>query len=224
LSTLGLVMAGGRGTRLGLRVPKPLVRVGGQTLLERALALLEPFCREVLIVAPHERVLPVPDEQRIEDVPGAAGPLAGLVAGLQARSYSRALVLGVDFPLMRPAAVEALLALSGGYAARSRGHELRASNSAATEIQPPIAVIPVPHGIPQPLVAVYGAAAAPLLAACLDAGERSVTAAVLTLDPLRVTDEELSQLEGGLDNFFNLNTRDEMTEVERRLAQRARVS
>ena len=199
--TLGVLVAGGRGRRIGLATPKALLRVGGMTLLERALATLEPLCDEVVVAAPHGMTLPVPPRSLVEDWPGAAGPLAGLVAGLGARPHERALVLGVDFPCLGPAALAALLARLPGRAA----------------------VLPAPGGVPQPLASAYGATAASLLAERLRAGERSVTAAALTLDPLLVPDVELSGLEGGLVNFFNLNTPEDREAAERALAARERA-
>src|SRR5438132_2343792 len=42
--TLGVIVAGGRGRRLGLEVPKALAAAGGMTLLDRAVATLEEVC------------------------------------------------------------------------------------------------------------------------------------------------------------------------------------
>jgi NDP-sugar pyrophosphorylase family protein len=54
--TTALVMAGGRGERMrasGVATPKPLVTVGGMTLLERnLLALLDCGMRDIVVVAP----------------------------------------------------------------------------------------------------------------------------------------------------------------------------
>ena len=68
--------------------------------------------------------------------------------------------------------------------------------------------------MPQPLAAAYSPSAAPTLASRLHAGERSVTHAALALDPLFLGDEELARLDGGLENFFNLNTPADLEEAE----------
>lgn len=193
--TIGVLVAGGRGRRLSSRAPKALVRLGGRTLLERSLATLTAVCGEVVVVAPAAMSLPVPAAMRVADVPGAAGPLAGVAAGLAARSFECALVLGVDFPLMRPAALAAL----------------------RDQIGDAIALLPAPGGIPQPLAAAYRLAAAAPLAAALERGERTLTAAVLALGPRLIADGELDRLEGGLGNFFNLNTLEDLAEAEVRL-------
>lgn len=199
VETLGLIVAGGAGRRLGAGVPKAAARLGGCTLLERAVATLRPICDAVVVAAPAGLMLPEAGVPRVDDAPGGAGPLAGLVAGLAARAHRIAIVLGVDFPLMRTAALAALRDARGAHPA----------------------VVPEPGGVPQPLAAVYANAAAARLEAAWWAGERSVTAAALALGPSRPGDAELEVLDGGLANFFNLNTPADLAEAGRRLATRA---
>lgn len=203
--TLGVLVAGGAGSRLGLGTPKALVRVGDTTLLERGVRTLAAVCDQVVVAAPAAMTLALPAgahgahaPTRACDPEGAAGPLAGAVAGLASHRFERAVVLGVDFPCVTPAALEALLGRLGDHQA----------------------VVPVPGGVPQPLVAAYAAGARSHLAERLDAGERSLIRAIETLDVLRLEDDALSRLPGGLENFFNLNTRADLADAERRLAAR----
>lgn len=199
---LGVLVAGGRGRRLPGAGPKALLELGGLTLLERARAVLAVVCAEVIVVAPATLALPVPAAQRVADRPGTVGPLAGIVAGLSARRFERALVLGVDFPFMRPAALSAL----------------------AQGLGDAVALVPAPGGTPQPLAAVYRPAATPALAAALERGERALIPAVLALEPRLLADPELERLEGGLENFFNLNTPEDLAAAERRLGARPEPS
>ena len=81
--TIGLVLAGGLARRMG-GGDKPLTRIGGATILTRVLERLKPQCTRVVLNANGdparfaETGLPViPD-----DVPDFAGPLAGILAGL----------------------------------------------------------------------------------------------------------------------------------------------
>src|SRR3954469_22212404 len=81
--TLGLVLAGGLARRMG-GGDKPLTRIGGATILSRVLERLKPQFRRVVLNANGaparfaDTGLPViPD-----DVPDFAGPLAGILAGL----------------------------------------------------------------------------------------------------------------------------------------------
>jgi molybdopterin-guanine dinucleotide biosynthesis protein A len=80
---LGLVLAGGLARRMG-GGDKARIRVGGVTILERVLARLRPQCAAVILNANGDParfadsgLAVVPDS-----VPDFAGPLAGILAGL----------------------------------------------------------------------------------------------------------------------------------------------
>jgi molybdopterin-guanine dinucleotide biosynthesis protein A len=79
----GLVLAGGLARRMG-GGDKAMIRIGGETILERALARVAPQCVGMLINANGDPTrfarfgLPVV----ADDVSGFAGPLAGILAGL----------------------------------------------------------------------------------------------------------------------------------------------
>jgi molybdopterin-guanine dinucleotide biosynthesis protein A len=81
--TLGLVLAGGLARRMG-GGDKPLTRIGGVTILSRVLERLKPQCTRVVLNANGNPArfadtgLPV----IADDVPDFAGPLAGILAGL----------------------------------------------------------------------------------------------------------------------------------------------
>ena len=81
--TLGLILAGGLARRMG-GGDKARIRIGGVTILGRVLACLQPQCDRIIINANGDPArfadtgLPVvPDS-----VPDFAGPLAGILAGL----------------------------------------------------------------------------------------------------------------------------------------------
>ena len=80
---LGLVLAGGLARRMG-GGDKPRTTIGGATILSRVLARLKPQCTRLILNANGDPArfadtgLPV----IADDVPGFAGPLAGILAGL----------------------------------------------------------------------------------------------------------------------------------------------
>ena len=81
--TLGLVLAGGLARRMG-GGDKALIEIGGVTILDRVLATLSAQCTGIIINANGDPkrfadtgLTVVPDS-----VPGFAGPLAGILAGL----------------------------------------------------------------------------------------------------------------------------------------------
>jgi molybdopterin-guanine dinucleotide biosynthesis protein A len=82
-STLGLVLAGGLARRMG-GGDKLRTRIGGATILNRVLERMQPQCKSLLLNANGDPArfadtgLPVV----ADDVPDFAGPLAGILAGL----------------------------------------------------------------------------------------------------------------------------------------------
>jgi molybdopterin-guanine dinucleotide biosynthesis protein A len=82
-STLGLILAGGLARRMG-GGDKARIMIGDSTILERVLARMAPQCAKLIINANGDpsrfadtRLPVVPD-----DIPDFAGPLAGILAGL----------------------------------------------------------------------------------------------------------------------------------------------
>ena len=97
---LGLVLAGGLARRMG-GGDKARIRIAGKTILERVLACLKPQCAAIILNANGDPArfadtgLPVvPDS-----VAGFAGPLAGILAGLDwAAAHAPAIADVVSVP------------------------------------------------------------------------------------------------------------------------------
>ena len=197
--TLGVVLAGGQGVRLGREAPKAELMLAGRTLLARARVTLEALADVVVVSAPLELDLPSAGASRVADAAGAEGPLAGLVAALTSQPFERAVVLAVDLPFASVAALRAL------------GMQMGSQVDV---------VLAAPGGIPQPLAAWYAPSAVVPLAAALDAGERSVTRAVSRLRARVLGREALVDMPDGEAAYFNLNTPADLAEAVRRCEER----
>jgi len=82
---LGLILAGGLGRRMG-GGDKTLLRLGGRTLLSRVVERLGPQCGAGLVLCANGDPGRFPEFSGAvvaDTVPGRAGPLAGLLAGLE---------------------------------------------------------------------------------------------------------------------------------------------
>lgn len=190
MPTLGLLLAGGRGARLGGDGPKALAVLGGRTLLDRAREILAAVADDVRVVAPAALALPGTADARIEDA--GDGPLVALVAAFAAVPFERACVLGVDLPLV-PSALYARLAAEAGDGA--------AMASAG--------------GREQPLVSVWTPAAAEALAARAAAGDRGLVRASLAAGVRAI---DVAALGFAPDVLANVNTPGDLAHVESRLA------
>jgi hypothetical protein len=68
---LGVLLAGGRGVRMGADVPKALVRLEGRTLLAHAIATMRACVARVFVVTPESLDLgDLTDVTRVADPPG----------------------------------------------------------------------------------------------------------------------------------------------------------
>ena len=100
--TLGLILAGGLARRMG-GGEKALIVIGGVPLLSHASARLSPQCAALALNAngAPDRFAQFGLPVVADDVPGFAGPLAGVLAGLdhaRANGYAFVATLPVDTP------------------------------------------------------------------------------------------------------------------------------
>lgn len=148
----GLVLAGGASRRMG--TDKALLVVDGERLADRAVRVLSTVCERVVVASGERRLAGLAVEQLADALPGA-GPLGGLVAGLEAARTPLVAVLAVDLPDAAPEVFTDL-------AQRWRGEP---------------ALVPVVGGRPQALHAVWAASAAVALRTRLAGGALGVIAA-----------------------------------------------
>jgi molybdopterin-guanine dinucleotide biosynthesis protein A len=103
LAITGVLLAGGESRRMGRN--KALLEIGGKTLAERTLAVLQKACREVLISSRTEEPFGKYGFKVIPDVYPGSGPLGGLYSVLDKASYDQLFLVACDMPFVNEAAV-----------------------------------------------------------------------------------------------------------------------
>jgi molybdopterin-guanine dinucleotide biosynthesis protein A len=100
-SVTGIVLSGGRGTRVG-GVDKGLLPFRGRTMVEWVLDRIEPQVAEVQISANQnlDRYLAFGHPVLTDRIAGFAGPLAGLHAGLSVARSDLVMVVPCDSPFL----------------------------------------------------------------------------------------------------------------------------
>ncbi|KQT86189.1 molybdenum cofactor guanylyltransferase [Aurantimonas sp. Leaf443] len=196
----GLILAGGRGTRMGAGHPKPLRRLAGRPLVAHVADALSGSVAPLFLNTSDAEAyaflgLPcVPDRRD-----GFLGPLAGIEAGLMALEEraggpAQLLVVPGDTPFL-PKDLAARLACSGSRPAIVR---FRAR--------------------PQPAVSLWPLSLRPRLSAWLDAARPLALMAFLDEATFEAVDiGEAPDAPGG-DPFFNVNTPDDLALCEAHLA------
>ncbi len=132
-----ILLAGGESQRMGC--DKTALRLGGKTLLDRAAQSLQGVFGEVRVSV--RALRPDLAWPQVCDVAGVNGPLAGLLAGLQAAQRPWVFAQAADMPFLAPALIRAMAAV--------RTDALQA-------------VVPRVAGVVQPLAAFYATGALPV--------------------------------------------------------------
>ncbi|MEO5813190.1 MAG: molybdenum cofactor guanylyltransferase MobA [Rhodanobacter sp.] len=138
---VGLILAGGRGTRMGGK-DKGLVEFNGKPMVEHVLAALRPQVAEVLINANRNQESYRATGCRVvsDAVTGFAGPLAGVSAGmhaLDAATRTHVLVLPCDGPFVPAWLAQRLWAASAGK------DDMIVAAHDGQRLQPTFALLPV---------------------------------------------------------------------------------
>lgn len=88
--------------------------LGGQTLVERAVAMLAAHCHEVIVVSrPGVALPPLAGARVVHDRPGPDAPLVGIATGLGEATGEECLVLACDLPFAGPLLGRILAAAPG---------------------------------------------------------------------------------------------------------------
>lgn len=180
-SSAGIVLAGGQSQRMGCA--KAALPWGRHTLLAHVVETLAAVVEEVLVVVKDPAACPPLPARVVADlIEGHA--LGGLYTGLRRMRAQRAFVCACDAPFLQPALIQALL--DGG----DRVHA---------------AVPRTAEGL-QPLHAVYGKTALPVMARQLRRQEWALHALLNRLRLWIMEPEMVRRLDPSGRSFVNLNT------------------
>ncbi len=186
MSITGIVLCGGRSTRMGQ--DKAALLFAGETLRARAVRVLQALTGDVIVVGRADQDVSGLAVRVIHDPVEGLGPLAGLAAGLAASPGDVNLVLACDMPLASPLVLQRLMELRGD-------HDIC------------VAVI---DGRPSPLCAVYRAGVARVAQDLLAAGERRVMALLDRVETKRVDAAVFRDIDPDLVSFLSCNTPDDL--------------
>ena len=98
MKTTGIIMAGGKSSRMGTN--KALLKIDGKTVIERIAEELQKCVDEIIVVTNHfddYRFLGYP---MVEDIYKEMGPMGGIHAGLLASTTEKNLVVACDMPFI----------------------------------------------------------------------------------------------------------------------------
>jgi molybdenum cofactor guanylyltransferase len=173
----GLVLAGGRSTRMGQ--DKAALEYHGQIQLERAFALLEPLLARAFVSVRQDQVsdpLRAKFPQVVDVADGTEGPAAGIRAAQLAHPNAAWLVLACDLPWLDIATLQHLIAR------RDPTRMITAFRSQH-------------DGLPEPLCAIYEPAAAAALVQQLATGRNCPRKLLIHSDTLLLDQPNIKALD-----------------------------
>jgi molybdopterin-guanine dinucleotide biosynthesis protein A len=182
--TLGVVLAGGSGSRLG--GDKAAVELCGRPLIDYPLAAVAAAGLEAVVVA-KPGALPRDGVRVLEEPAEPRHPLCGIVTAL--RLGQPIVAIACDLSFVEPGLIELL----------------------ATAPEP--LVTPTLDGRPQPLLARYEPSLLPRLEAALER-EEPLTRSVEALGPRLLAEDELARFGDPRRLLFNVNTAADLREAE----------
>ena len=190
LSVTGVILSGGRGSRMG-GIDKGLLPFRGRSLVEWVLDRIEPQVAEVLISANQnlDRYLAFGHPVLTDRVAGFAGPLAGLHAGLCLARSDLVIMVPCDSPFLPADLVERMA---------------QALNDSRADV-----AVARTGDQRHPVVCLCRSGVLANLTAFLEAGGRKVDAWYAALDVCEVAFDDHA---GGL---LNINTLEQLRALER---------
>jgi len=188
-SRMGFVLAGGKSSRMGMNTDKAFLDFGGQSLLDRALAVMSEVCDRVRIVGDPAKFTKYGSSKYgsvVADIFSGCGPLAGIHAALVHSPAELNLMLAVDMPFVST--------------------ELLAFLFAAAENNDAIITVPRSSKGLEPLCAVYRRDFFLVAEQALRAGKYKIDAAFSSVSVRVIEEGELTTAGFSEQSFFNVNT------------------
>jgi molybdenum cofactor guanylyltransferase len=178
------ILCGGQGRRAG-GTRKPLLEIGGLTIIERQLAVLTPLFTEVVLLADQAAPFARFGRRMLLDERADLGPLPAIAAALRTLAAPALFVVAGDMPFLAPAAVRLTVA-----------HALAGDVDLA---------VPYVRGLPEPLHACYRSTCLPAMDRVLAAGRLAVQSFYAEVRVARVEEPAFRRIDPALAFLRNVN-------------------
>jgi len=200
-SITGIILAGGKSTRIGTN--KPQLKIGKGHLIDRVLGTLSQFTSSILIVTAEDQIGPVksaaPSTRMVKDIYPGKGPLGGIYTGLMYAETSYSIVVGCDMPFLNSGLIKYLIDGASGFAA----------------------VAPKIGWMIQPLHAIYSKSCVPSIEALIRQDQLQIIKLFNQVNTRYITEKEIDQFDPGHLSFLNINTEGDLLEAEALMGARS---
>lgn len=191
----GIVLAGGKGTRLGH--DKIFEIIGNKSLLQRVVSVISRLCHEVIIVTSPERNIPqvISDSNLkiVGDILPGKGPLIGIYTGLKVSNSFYNLVVASDMPFLKLALLQCMAQVAGSYDV----------------------VVPRVGSLVEPLHAIYSKNCVAAIENMMKLGKLSVYRLLELVKVRYVQADEIERFDPKHLSFFNINTKADLNKARK---------
>lgn len=108
-----IILAGGKSSRMGQ--DKAFIKVEGQFLIKRQIALLKKIFKNIIIVTNQPAKFKFKGIKVVQDIIKGCGPLSGIHAGLKASGSNYNFVIACDMPFISEPLIRYMLKEKKGY-------------------------------------------------------------------------------------------------------------
>ena len=190
-----IVLAGGKGTRLGKDKLQEVV--GGRPLLQRVIDSLSLISERILVVTAQGQKRPAFQVRQIEvasvpDVYPGKGALGGIYTGLSASDSQHSLVVAADMPFLNPDLLQYLVGVAPGFDV----------------------VMPRVDGEIEPLHAVYSRECLPAIQGQIDRNRLQIRVFLEQVRVRYVEPADMDRFDPRRLSFFNVNTPEDLTKAQ----------
>ncbi len=191
-----IILAGGSSSRMGF--DKTFIKIGGLTLIERQIKLLDTIFDKIIIVTNGQRksdsLYKIMDKNRlknvkiIQDIILGQGPLGGIYSGLAASDSFYNFTVACDMPYIDTGLIEYMYKKSSGYDA----------------------VVPRINKRYEPLYSIYSKNCLKFIGRLLDKEIFRINRLFLKIKLKEITKNEVGQFPFSTKIFTNINTREDL--------------
>jgi molybdopterin-guanine dinucleotide biosynthesis protein A len=194
--TAGVILAGGRASRMGGR-DKAFAAVNGEPIAVRTVRLFQSLFPQVIVSTNRPDRFRMLDVETVADLYPGCGPLAGIHAAMLASRHPRIFVVACDMPGLDAGVIRFLLEREGDVDA----------------------VVPQWEDDIEPLHALYAVRCLPTVERCLTGGRHALREFLPLVRVDWVSEDELRGVRGIAQSLTNVNTPEELAAVGGRFAE-----
>ncbi len=194
-SLTGLILTGGASTRMGR--PKATLTLAGRPMWQHVAKVLAQFTDNILLVGSVGDFAPPPPYRLLPDKLPGWGPIGGLLTGLESSGTSHHIVVGVDYPFVRPKLLQLCLEKAQNVHAVCGRSEL----------------------FIEPLVGYYHSACSSIIRLMIGEDENRMHKLIDRIPAVILSNEEFEHVDPDRLSQFNVNTSDDLKRAETMLEQ-----